>query len=55
MLHIKKIKEYLQNEICLFSNLFNDILLKMTIVGILLFLSGIIFFFFEKLFDKEEK
>ena len=26
MLHIKKIKEYLQNEICLFSNLFNDIL-----------------------------
>ena len=37
-----------------YNNIYNDILLKMIIVGLSLFVGGVIFFFFEKLFDKNK-
>ena len=37
----------------IYNNIYNDILMKLLFVGILLFGSGLIFFLFERLFKKE--
>lgn len=38
--------------IAIYKNIYNDILMKMLLVGILLFIAGLIFFIFERLFKK---